>query len=308
MAIFKKKSTDLPKRRQGGAEITSTPPHVFKRNRTLTGTTSSRLNSVGSDSDLKSPRTHAHNLSLQRRKITGVLLLVIAIIIPIWILINNFTASAEITVANMDVSRPVDNSRYTKAIQGYMDANPFSRISFFLNQNSLSSYVSSKLPEVSKVSLTGSNGLGKSDFSLTLRKPVAGWQIRKKQYYVDDSGIPFGVNYFSSPLVQIVDNSGVSVQAGSTAIASNRFLGFVGRVVSMTGARGYNVVQAALPPNTTRELEVRLKEIGYPIKFSIDRPAGEQVEDMINAVNYFTKHGINPSYVDVRVSGKAAYK
>ena len=92
------------------------------------------------------------------------------------------------------------------------------------------------------------------------------------------------------------------------AIASNRFLSFVGRVVSLTKASGYTVVQAMLPAETTRELEIKLKEGDYLVKLSIDRPVGEQVEDMIAAVRYFTGSGQTPKYIDVRVSGKAFYQ
>lgn len=307
MRILKRKK-DLPRRRYADDVVVTSSSHVFKRNRTLTGTTSNRLNSVGVDSDLKSPRAHVHGLAVQRRKIGVIFLMVLLIAASLLILIVNFTASVKITVANTDISKAVDENRYIVVIQDYLNGNPFSRLAFFLDQKSLSSYVSDKLPEVSKVSLVGSEGLGESNFALILRKPVAGWQINSKQYYVDSSGIPFTVNYFSVPTVSIVDNSGVSLKSNSTAIASSRFLSFVGRVVSMTRARGYNVTQAILPPDTTRELEVRLKEAGYPIKLTIDRPAGEQVEDMVTAVDYFKKQGVTPKYADVRVSGKAFYK
>jgi hypothetical protein len=152
-------------------------------------------------------------------------------------------------------------------------------------------------------------GIGVTNFAVTMRTPVAGWQINNKQYYVDSNGYPFESNYFPDPSVQIVDNSGITYKLGTTtAIASNRFLSFVGRIVSLTKASGYTVTQAILPPETTRELEVRLKETSYYVKLSIDRPAGEQVEDMVTAIKYFTAHGQSPQYIDVRVSGKAFYK
>ena len=151
-------------------------------------------------------------------------------------------------------------------------------------------------------------GIGVTDFIITMRLPVAGWQINNKQYYVDSNGVPFEINYFQAPTVQIVDNSGISYKIGTTAIASNRFLSFIGRIVALTKASGYTVTQALLPPQTTRELQVRLKETSYYIKLSIDRPAGEQVEDMVTAIRYFSSHGQSPQYVDVRVSGKAFYK
>lgn len=153
----------------------------------------------------------------------------------------------------------------------------------------------------------GMAGIGITNISIKMRTPVAGWKINDKQYYVDAKGIPFEQNYYTDPTVQIVDNSGATLQAGAASV-SKRFLGFVGLIVSLSRASGYTVIQAILPVNTTRELEVKLKENNTLVKLSIDRPAGEQIEDMSRAVRYFTIQGRTPSYIDVRVSGKAYFK
>ncbi len=311
MKIFSKNKSNIPRRRYAQkTDTTSTSTHVFKRNRTLTGTTSNRFSSsTSANADLKSPRTHVHSLSIQRRKVSTILVIIFISAIPIWLLIVNFTATVSIGVSNIGLSKTVDKGRYQYVVQNYLDQNPISRLTFFLNQSNLSDFVSSKLPEVSKVTQGRAVGLGVTNFTITMRSPVAGWQINNKQYYVDSSGFAFDLNYFPNPSVQIVDNSGITYKPGTTtAIASNRFLSFVGRIVSLTKTNGYTVTQALLPPNTTRELEVRLKETSYYIKLSIDRPAGEQVEDMVTAIRYFTSRGQTPGYIDVRVSGKAFYK
>lgn len=309
MSIFTKKKSNIPKRRSTEyVKITSSKSDIFKRNRTLTGITSNRLDNTNTKTDLKSPRTHAHNLSIQRRKIVGILLLVFVSAVPIWILVSNFTATVDISLVGITSSKTIDVSKYEKAIQNYLDINPMSRLSFILDQPALTAYTAAKLPEVSNIKQRSMIGIGKSNFAITMRIPVAGWQINNKQYYVDSKGIPFGQNYFPPPSVQVVDNSGIALKIGTMAIASNRFLSFVGRVVYLAKTSGYIVKQAALPVNTTRELEIRLKESNYLIKLSIDRPAGEQVEDMIVAVRYFTARGQIPKYIDVRVSGKAFYR
>jgi len=225
----------------------------------------------------------------------------------LWTLINNFTATVIVSVPSMAISKPVDSSYYGKVIQEYLNINPMSRLHFLLDQSALTTYVSSKLPEVLTVVQQNMIGIGETNFAITMRIPVAGWMINGKQYYVDSKGIPFEKNYFLVPTVQIVDNSGTPPQTG-TAIASNRFLSFVGRVVSLAKASGYTVTQAILPVNTTRELEIRFKENNFLVKLSIDRPVGEQVEDMGRAVQYFISHGQTPNYIDVRVSGKAFFE
>lgn len=282
--------------------------NIFKRNRTLTGTTSNFLNSIDAKSDLKSPRTHVHHLSIQRSKIISILLIVIVLSSLLWVLIINFTARVSVDLSSMLFSNQVvDSLEYENTIQEYLVINPMSRLNFLLDQSALTNYVSLKLPEVASVDQEKMVGIGETKFTITMRKPTAGWKINDKQYYVDSNGISFEKNYYSEPIVQIVDNSGASLQTG-TAIASNRFLGYVGRVVSSVSASGYTVTEAMLPMNTTRELDVRLKENNFLIKISIDRPVGEQVEDMARAAQYFISHNQIPNYIDVRVSGKAFYK
>jgi hypothetical protein len=311
MKMFSKKKSNIPRRRiaQKVEETPSSSKHIFKRNRTLTGSTSSRFDSTSSNSDLKSPRTHAHSLSIQRRKISTILIIIVILAIPIWFLISNFTATVDVNFSNTGISKTIDIKKYQDAIQDYLDQNPIGRLTFILDQSDLSGFVSAKLPEVSAVTLGRMVGIGDTSFDVTLRTPVAGWQINGQQYYVDSNGYSFRTNYFANPSVQIIDNSGITYKLGSTtAIASNRFLSFVGLVVTLTRESGYTVTQALLPPDTTRELELRLKETSYYVKLSIDRPAGEQVEDMVNAIRYFASHGQSPQYIDVRVSGKAFYK
>ena len=310
MSLFAKKQSDAPRRRSvdGGSNKSDTSSDIFKRNRTLTGTTSNRLDSTNTRTGLESPRTHAHYLSIQRRKISSILLIVFIALTLVWLLVSNLTATVVVSVSDTTMSKPINNTTYEKIIQDYLDMNPLSRLSFVLDQPAMSAYVSSKLPEVLSVTQRNMLSIGRSNFAITMRTPVAGWQINGKQYYVDSKGIPFEQNYFSTSVVQIIDNSGVVNPTGTTAIASNRFLSFVGRVVYLSKASGLTVISAALPENTTRELEIRLKEGNYLVKLSIDRPAGEQVEDMVGAVRYFVNRNQTPQYIDVRVSGKAIYR
>lgn len=305
---FTKKQSDMPRRRSVGRDIRPTASSdIFRRNRTLTGTTSNNLDSAGIKSDLESSRTQAHYLANHRRKIFSILVVALGSATLLWILISNFTAAVSVSVPAATISKSIDLSRYEKVIQEYLDINPMGRLHFLLDQPALNTYVSGKLPEVASVVQQNMMNIGQTKFAITMRTPVAGWKINNKQYYVDSKGIPFLQNYFTSPTVQIVDSSGASPQTGE-AIVSNRFLSFVGRVVAEAKTGGYTVTQAIIPPKTTRELDVKLKGINMVVKLSIDRSAGEQVEDMGKAVQYFAGRGLSPSYIDVRVSGKAFYK
>ncbi|MDK2898960.1 MAG: hypothetical protein PWQ10_147 [Patescibacteria group bacterium] len=308
--MFKKKKTNIPSRRiaRNNARPDNNMSSVtFRRNRTLTGTTSNHFDSLNIKKDLESPRAAVHHLSRKRRKVSSILLIVTLIVAILVLIILNFTASVSISTSGVDISKNIDSSIYQASIKEYLEVNPMSRLRFLLDESAITDYVSSKLPEVLNVKQGNSTFPGETNFVITMRKPVAGWQTDGEQHYVDSNGIPFERNYFSNPDVQIVDDSGASLQTNA-AIASKKFLSFVGRVVSLSKNSGYTVTKASLPAGTTRELEIQLKEVSYYVRLSIDRPAGEQVEDMARAIQYFTTHGKTINYVDIRVSGKAFYK
>lgn len=311
MALFSKKNqTDIPRRRQAGTRDEERKEdfeerYSFRRNRTITGSASSQIVSSGeSNAQIKSPRVQAHELTRQRRHIGATLLLVLAGASVLLFLISQFTAG--VAVRATDVSIQLD-SNYEKIIESYLSSQPLERLRFMTDTVHLAQYIQAKAPEVANISLDGSAGIGKSTFVLTLREPTVGWTINGKQQYVDSTGTAFARNYFTTPAVQVVDKSGVQVEAGQ-AIASNRFLGFVGRAVALTKDQGFTVTKVIIPEGTTRQVALQLHGVSYPIKLSIDRGVGEQVEDMARAVRWLRSHGRSLQYLDVRVSGEAFYR
>jgi len=310
MSVFRKKtsSTELPRRRQADmSKPTSLEQQsaLFMRNRTLTGSISSRVASANeAQGALKSSRVQAHELVDHRRRLGGILLIVILAAVVVAILIAQLTARVTVSVG---LNRPVDTTIYEQAVQGYLTAHPFERLRFALSLEGLTVYLRQKLPEVETVTDVTADGLGSSHVALRLRTPIVSWKMGDKQYYVDAHGVSFSRNYSAPPAVQVVDESGVQLAPGS-AVASNSFLSYVGRTVALAAQSHLTVEQVVIPLGTTREIELHIKGYSYPIKLSIDRPVGEQVEDMVRAMNYFTQKGETPAYIDVRVGGKAYYR
>jgi len=312
MAIFLKKQPDAPRRRMQAGKLAERATessleerYAFRRNRTITGSAASGVSSANeSSAQLKSARVQAHELSNKRRRIGATLLIIVACCAVLFSLISQFTAG--VIVKTNDSSVKLDTS-YEEIIQSYFASRPIERLRFLTNTNQLNDFVQLKAPEVANIQVAGAGGFGKSTFVVAMREPIAGWSIHGRQQYVDATGTAFVRNYFAPPSVQIVDNSGIQVQAGQ-AITSNRFLGFVGRAVGLAKAQGYNVQQVIIPSDTTREVELRVEGVSYPIKLSVDRSAGEQTEDMARVIKYLQARSINPEYIDVRVTGKAFYK
>lgn len=311
MAIFRKKTPAIvPRRRQADTSKDSqssldTQSALFKRNRTLTGSISSHVSSASEvNGTLKSSRVHAHELTNQRRRIGGILLIILAASAVIAILLTQLTAKVAVSVT---ASTTVDTSVYEHTIESYLTEHPFERLRFALNLAGLTEYLRAKTPEVDTVTGVTSDGFATSNISLRLRKPIASWKIGEKRYYVDATGVSFTNNYGPNPTVEIVDQSGVQLQSGS-AVASSRFLSYVGRTVALLAERNLIVQQVVIPLGTTREIELHIQGYSYPIRLSIDREVGEQVEDMARAIQYFSGRGQTPEYIDVRVEGKAYYR
>lgn len=316
MNFFKQKTKNVPQRRRAGEMVGSSnlrvepenyPRQVFRRNATLTGSVSSDVDSVSvKHANMKSVRVEGHDLKKQRKKLSYMLLATVLMAIGVGSLLYQITA---VPVLTSNASMGVDYSVYVDKIQSYLNGSPAQRLRPLIDSKAIAEYLQDNgTPEVESLSPeTSFAGLGRSNMRITFRQPVVSWKVKTDTYYVDKAGISFTRNYFSEPAVQVLDNSGVPVD-GNQVFASNRLIGFLGLIVGKLGARGIVVRQVELPAGTTRQVNLFIQGRDGYIKTSIDRPVGEQAEDIYNAFIYFDKKGINPEYVDVRIKGRAYYK
>lgn len=305
MGIFSKKQSNLPGRRMRGDSDSNVASFLtisdsFKKNANLN-------NFSGRQVIDDSPRVQHHHLITKRRKLFGVLLGTIVIIIGLALLIDQFTASVQIKVSNKNIGTTVDISIYEQSIQKYLDSNPLGRLRFALDGEKLNDYIITSHSEVKSVVQNSAVGLGVSQFAILFREPVASWNIGSDKYYVDSDGVAFSTNLFSEPSVKVVDKSGYYLESGSASV-SQRFLGFVGRIVALSSNAGYQITEAILPENTTRQLNIQLLSPSILVKMTIDRSAADQVGDMDRAVKYIQNKSSLPAYIDVRVDDKVFYK
>lgn len=297
----KKTNKDIPRRRRvDDAPVEQTRSGTqYRRNQTLSG--------ISRTSMADTPRAQAHQLTIQRRKVGGLFGVALGVAVLLAILLSQLMAQVSVTISTQQLSTPFKAERYEKAVNSYLGLHPAERLRFTLNENDLSVYVAALLPEVKSIEVSGVKDITDTEFAVTFRKPVAGWQINGNQFYVDDVGVVFETNYYDAPSVQIVDESGISPEEGTT-VAGSRLLGFLGKVVAQAGERGYVVSQAILPAGMTRELDIQLRNVSTRVKLSTDRGAGEQIEDMTRSLTYLKNKGMSAEYIDVRISGRAAYK
>ncbi len=313
MAWKTKKSANVPRRRQvqqegreNDVKKMTRSRSLFRRNRTLTGSSSAIIGSANEHGgDLRSPRAQAHHLAAHRRRLVSLFVVVTVTTMSLAWLVYEFTARTYPIASSAVMS--LDRERYQKVLDDYFAAHPIERLRILIDHDALNAHMHRYAPEVKFVTPDGSAGFAMSRFVLTLREPLAGWSIGSARHYVDDSGIVFDKNYFEEPSVKIVDNSGVPQQGGAAAV-SGRFLNFVGRTVVIGREYDMTVIEAVIPEATTRQIDIKIEGREYPVKLSLDRPVGEQLEDARRAIGYFDSKGVKPEYIDVRVSGKAYYR
>lgn len=304
MKLFRRNdsSRSVPPRRRGDIELVHDEPKTstaFRRNQTLGQPRRTKPE--------ESSRSRAHQLTSQRRKMSMALLVVAIAVTVMVVLLTQMIARVSVSQSSEQLSTAFDGAPYEERINEFMAKNPASRLRFALQEDALSQYVSVALPEVKSLQLRGMSDIVNGQFTITFRKPVASWSIDGAQYFVDSSGIVFGKNYYDTPPVTIIDEGGVRPENGET-IASGRFLSFVGTVISLVEEGGYEVTEAIVPIDTTRQLDIRIKDVGPRIRLSIDRGAGGQVSDMKAALKHLASKNIGAEYVDVRVAGRAVYR
>jgi hypothetical protein len=268
------------------------------RNRTISAHTEKEAENKASKRD------RDHKLVIYRRKIVFLLLSFMVISAVTFFFIFEFITSYSVSFGD-SIKNTADVSIYKSEIDDYLKANPFQKIYFILNSSSLQSYMQKKSPEINSIDSLKNDSIGHISLVLTFRKPIASWKVSDNTYYVDNNGIAFARNFFSSPQVVVTDNSGI--KSGSV-VASSKLLSFIGEVADAAKKFNITVNNIVIPEKTTHEIEVFSTSRATGAFMTIDRPVGDQVEDMYFAFNYFTKKGTTPTYADVRVAGEAFYK
>ena len=309
-----KKTSNVPVRRRlqdssVQAESQASSAYLFRRNRTITGSRSSAVASANEhDANLQSPRATAHNLRRKQRSLGMLTLGALVGCIVVTVLLLQFTAQTSTSIyGQIRALSASDQAYYGDLVNDYLNRYPAQRLRWWLDEDQLTSYLQQRnASEVEAIEQVEPQSLGVTAITIKMREPVASWVIDGVEQYVDDSGTIFARNYYETPQVKIVDESGLRPGQSHT-VASGRFLGFIGQSVGQFRKFGLTPQAVVIPPDTTRQAQIQLAD-GTRIKLSIDRPAGEQAEDALRATKYLLANNIKTSYVDVRVGGKAFYR
>ncbi len=283
--------------------------YAFRRSRTLTGTTSSKVvTGAETNSQLKTPRLKEHELRQQQTKIVRTLLIAAVCMLLLGLIIASYIRQFAITYSqsHLQTTQPPTSS-YEERLEKYFLEHPFERFGFLLNERGVEQFLKKERSEISSVGISKDWYGGNVQFSISFRQPILMWQSGSQRFYVDDQGVAFSYDHFGARLVSVTDQSGIAPDT-SSSVTSRRFVHFLGKMVGAVNASDKGRVNSVIIPSSTREIDLKLEGREYPIKTHIDRDPLQQAEDIIAALSYFDKKNSKPAYIDVRVGGKAFYK
>lgn len=281
--------------------------YVFRRSRTLTGTTSEKVRAgAQARSQLKTTRLQAHELHQFRKRIMHILSVVGVVVVLLSYLIVVYIGTFKI-VYPQPGGAP-QTAGYQQTIQQYFAKHPLERFGFSINRKQFAEDMQTAHPELASVDVDKNWYGGNVAFVLQFRRPLLVWETGGHRFYVDDQGTAFEYDHFGGKYVAVSDQSGISPSASGGSVASNQFINFLGKMVGAVNAGGKGNVADIIIPASTREVDLKLQGRGYPIKTHTDRDPLKQAEDVINALKWFDSKKITPQYVDVRVEGKAYFR
>lgn len=278
--------------------------YAFRRSRTMTGSLSSSVRAAAEEkSTLQSDRMKHHSLRQKRRSLSWMLLAALVGVAGLWALVGQYIFSVQAKVSFDETTKQA----YEQKIDQYLASNALERFTFSLNYGRLLRFVQQDYPEVKQISLSSTSFFQPTSMAVELRRPIASWTLGTAKYYIDNEGVAFRHYNGSAPELIVEDNTGID-PSQTGAVASEKTIRFIGRLVHLLGSSGHKVEKIELPPGTSREIDLRITGKNYLVKTSVDRDPAGQATDVDNAIKFLTSRGLTPSYADVRVSSKLYYK
>ncbi len=277
--------------------------NAFRRSRTLTGSISSHVTAaVETTAQLRSPRLAEHDLRGHRRKLSLLLVGVLAGSAMLAWALDNTIAFVEPDIASRTTPA------HMEIIDSYLNAHPIERLPFLLNSAQLSKYMEARAPEVATVFVSGDGTYMKHRVRVTERTPVAMWTLGSDVYYVDAGGVAYQHKGLTTQdLLQVKDETGLPL--ASQRVASRRTMQFIGRVVATLHADpGARVAEVILPAGQLKQIDIVLADRPYRIKLHSDRAPAGQAADVLAIIKYLDSQLVKPEYIDARVEGKAFYR
>lgn len=242
---------------------------------------------------------------------------VVATIVIAGCIISALTVAVQPRIVATNNTSTIDArtmSVYEQLAADYIASSFWNRNKITINTAGMTQAILQQRPELTDVSVTLPLAGRKPIVYVTPSQPAFRLHSAHGSYVVDSRGVALAreadAAYISDlqTLPVLADQTGLPVTVGQPYISSEQAQ-FMQTVAKTLLAKGFAVSEFGLPPVVGRELDVRITDVPYYVKFVMDGDTvGQQAGTFLALHNHLSKQQITPSqYVDVRVPGRAYY-
>ena len=198
--------------------------------------------------------------------------------------------------------------RIQASVDDFLNTHFSSRFKPFLDDSGLQQFVIDEQSDVLEVSTD--TGLFSSvlNVAVELRQPILLLESRGQFYRIDQTGVAFATaSSDEAELIKMRDEGGVAIEVGQQVLQRQQveFIEDIKFALSLEG----RLIQEVILPQSLRELDLRLGDTPYRIKFTTEHELDEQLTALKQVETFLRSNQITPAaYIDLRVPERAFYQ
>ncbi len=201
---------------------------------------------------------------------------------------------------------------YQKGAEEILNSSIFNRSKLTINTDAFYAQFLEKFPEVADASLNLPLVSRRPVISIDTAQPQIILSVGNRNYVIDSRGkaIMNAADLAKSTrmsLLVVNDESGLQAKVGQGVLPASE-MDFITQVIAQLKSKDISVQSIRLPV-AAKEMEVRVSNKPYVIKFNVDTDPRIAAGDYLAVNETLQKQNITPSqYIDVRIEGRVYYK
>lgn len=198
---------------------------------------------------------------------------------------------------------------YEAAAQKLLATSVTNRSKLTMDSDGVARQLEAEFPELQAVSVSIPLVASRPVVYVQPASPSLVLKTTRGNYALNKSGLALtALRELPAGVPQVVDQSGITPHPGKQALPSST-VAFIQTVAYQLKAQKLSESAYVLPANAPYELDVRLANEPYDVRFSLRADALTQSGAAVATVQQLSKAGTTPAaYIDVRVPGRVYYK
>lgn len=206
-----------------------------------------------------------------------------------------------------------DQATYHAAASKLIGSSLLNRNKITIDTDRISAEMIKQFPELSGASVTLPLLAHRPIIHIQAANPALIVHATNGSYVLDSKGkalLPSGslASSVSAKLPQVTDQSGLEIKPNTQVLPSGD-VEFIDTIVAQLTAKGVKIESMTLPAGT-RELDVKIADKPYFVKFNLQTPDARRQAGTFLATQAMLqrKNSLPSQYIDVRVEGRAYFK